>query len=758
MKRISKHLAASCAAFLIMAAAPGVWAAEVPGHKEGATGFGVELDKSVDSPCAGRKLSYQSHSDAVYATYDGDGQLIIASVDGQQVRDADDLCFRLAPDADDDGEEVSRFVIPDDPAYKFLGEPGDILWQAPQSVDPWSGWRPLWSGVGAFDPHHEHEVPTDLVGDKVHFELTNFDGPGWTQLFFYNRSSDEPWVLLSSKDKREFDYDVGGHGHFTWAFSRAGVYSMTFVATAEREDGTKLSSPETTIYWLVGTDKQVGLPEGTTTELNEITKPLGPFEETDSSDPADTDADTTEEDSPSGSPEAITPPETTTPKATTEAQPPKEKPHGDKPSKKEPSKEKLGKRVPAPQPAPTPSPTQEAPSDGAPTDNAEESVVITEGHMDLMAYANAAEGMVAGLRDGADPANERWRESGTFSFAVPDTAIQKVPDSVREFIPGTLPDAVWELPQAQKRGLPWLGFSTEIDANSGIDTDAPIQVSLAQVSGPGRMLASESTLSAVKVRLDSEDQSTHINFESHAHSHMAFWFTNPGEYQVTFRFTARDKSGNEVSRDVETAFHVGGKENSQMAAPAPEQPKGSPLSHNRPESRKGPKANGGAARKQGGYRQSTARKQEQSAPRAQRAGSAAPQGQRSSSAGAAANRSGSTAGGYSGGKQEKSAGQVKKNTAGKDSGKKATKTATKGSAKGKDAGRAAVSKKASKNSGAAAESYVAEDEMRPTGWRSGMISGLGIATSVAGLALLGFAVRKHLRAQSADPAGGSDSE
>lgn len=247
----------------------------------------IDLRTNQPHACAGREAVYQGHFDALYSTV-YNNELSVMIVDGQVVTPADKLCMRLAPDAATrpdrfagikEGEEVSRLVVPDNEDYRFLGEPGTILWNAPRAVSFMDKWRPLWAGLGAFDPNHELDgnVPRCLKLDYsdpekpksyVTFTLVGYTGPGEMTVFDNVRGKPKPYIV-TSQGKYSFEYGVGGHGHFDWTFTKPGVYRQTWVASVER-DGEVIKSAPTDVIWLVGPDEEIGLPAGTTVELNEI--------------------------------------------------------------------------------------------------------------------------------------------------------------------------------------------------------------------------------------------------------------------------------------------------------------------------------------------------------------------------------------------------------------------------------------------------------------------------------------------------------
>lgn len=500
-----KRFVAAAAAVLTLVAAPLAQAAE---HNPGDPGHSVELGK-IDHPCAGRKLLYHSHNDALYGTYKND-KLTVMAVDGQQVTDQEKVCFRLAPDADADGNDVSTLTVPDDGSLDFLGEPGSTVWAAPQSADWTDSWRPIWSGLGAFDPAHEAgEIPDNFVDDVMHFDLVEMDGPGDVNVFFSSRVGD-PERLFSSADEdmRTITYDVGGHGHFTWTFSQPGIYEMTWQGRAELKGGGVERSEPVTQYWLVGDDTTVGLPEGTTTDLRT--------------------PNTTEE--------------TTTASPTTSASATTQRP---KPS---PST----RATPAPRPT---TPGETAPTSSTPAAPADRRKLITSGHMDMALVAEGSR-IGAKLIDDSDPHNQAQRESGSFIFAVPDAARKTLPAGASDSFPDA-PEAMWILPQAQEKNLPWLGFSTTRVAADALAQGSKVTVAMRDVDGPGRIYTWHEDLRGLRVELDSGDASKQLEYPVNAHDHQGFGFTEPGAYTATFTFSGTSADGKDFSEDMVATFAVG---------------------------------------------------------------------------------------------------------------------------------------------------------------------------------------------------------
>lgn len=482
-------------------------------HKPGDPGHSVTLDADVDHPCAGRKLLYHSHNDALYGTRSG-GKLAVMAVDGQQVTSQDSVCFRLAPDADADGNDLSKLTIPDDGTLDFLGPRGSEVWAAPQSVDWTDNWRPIWSGLGAFDPAHELDptsIPTNFKDDVMHFDLVDMDAPGDINVMFTSRVYEPERLFDSSNpDMRTITYEVGGHGHFTWTFSKPGIYALTWQGRAERTDGTTERSEPITQYWLVGDDATVGLPEGTTTGLRTPKSASTP-----------TDAQPT-----TSATTTATTTAPTSPKASTSAQP----------------------TTTAPTPAP-------APGTSTPNAAAKERALIKAGHMD-MALVGEGSSLSTVLIDDSDPLHPAHRPSGSFIFAVPDSARTDLPDSVRDSFPGS-PAQMWILPQAQDKNLPWLGFSTTGVPASAIEEGSRITVSMRDVTGPGRLMTWHEDLRGLRIELDSGDPSKTLQYPVNAHDHQGFGFTEPGIYTATFVYSGTTRDGEAFEKELVATFAVG---------------------------------------------------------------------------------------------------------------------------------------------------------------------------------------------------------
>ncbi|MHC9575128.1 choice-of-anchor M domain-containing protein [Corynebacterium diphtheriae] len=507
---------------------------DATGHKKGEPAFGVTIpkgttyrdsdDKEVPHPCVDRKIGYQGHFDALYGTYNYSvkepatdlPKLELMAVDGQQVVPQESLCFRLPPDAGEDGEELSRIRIPDDKEFEFLGKPGDIVWYAPQNIPFANGHRPIWAGIGAFDPHHEPKgkdsIPAHL--DKnMYFELTKFSGPGDVNVFFKNNSRKEVERIFSSNDEelKTIEYEMGSHGHFNWTFSKPGIYELTWEAYV-KNGAFKVKTEPVRQIWLVGSDEEVGLPKGTTTNLNEITKPL--------------DKDATNE-PPTAPSEKKKPPRP-------------EKGHSETPSRSalDDSIERAWKLTGTPK------------------------TIINDGHMDLALTRPDKEFVTVINREG-----EKY-SSGDVTLAVPDSGgdqggplvkTDSWKDRIEAQISGSLPDQAWVLPESQDHKLPWVGFSNEDLPSDALLAGSKMTVSLNKVELPhgGRMISWHNGISGIDLLTDTDDLSKNLEYGLHAHDHQSMLFTKEGAYGLEYSFDITTASGKQESYPLHISYLVG---------------------------------------------------------------------------------------------------------------------------------------------------------------------------------------------------------
>lgn len=111
----------------------------------------------------------------------------------------------------------------------------------------------LYPGLGA-----EGIRPGTLKGDTINLELVRSSVPeGGRAEVFTESGRDNPRVFSTNDQLAPHTITAGGHEHLSWAFTRAGIYQLTFRATATLADGTPVSS-EATYTIAVGTNTEDG--------------------------------------------------------------------------------------------------------------------------------------------------------------------------------------------------------------------------------------------------------------------------------------------------------------------------------------------------------------------------------------------------------------------------------------------------------------------------------------------------------------------
>lgn len=454
----------------------------------------VVLPSDISHACAGKKLIYRKHVDAAYITQVAQDEIDLKVVDDVNIVDPDQVCIRLAPDADANGNEVSRFAIPNDPALSFLGEPASIVWNAPSQYYP--GWPPVWAGIGALE-HELETLPLDNIKtNSIKMDLVSVDGPGKVEIYTYLGSSSALSRIFSSTDpnyKRTY-MTANSHAHVSTSFSEPGVYRLKWQGHAELKNGQTISTPEREVTWVVGTDEQVGLPEGTTVGGARIVKSAEDFaQEIRSSMPE-----------------------------------PSDEPKAEQAGGSEQDYEVV------------------LPEDWG-SDVKSDLAHISRGHLDLkIGWHRPDSTPTIFLKDESDPANPVKRRSDRVAIEVPDSALVSLPNK-----PGyasIVADAwradkkVWQIPEVQDANLPWLGFNTEDVDYENLDSDG-IQI-IAYSYNDGRMVTGSYNMFTGDLdrKIDTNFPESLIEtLHNRTHVHRAFYFNKPGVYQIEFEVRMHDK-------------------------------------------------------------------------------------------------------------------------------------------------------------------------------------------------------------------------
>ncbi|AKK04100.1 choice-of-anchor M domain-containing protein [Corynebacterium epidermidicanis] len=179
------------------------------------------------------------------------------------------------------------------------------------------------------------------------------------------------------------------------------------------------------------------------------------------------------------------------------------------------------------------------------------STIIRSGHQDMALIGNSDSPQVL-MRNDDD---QQEYSSGSFAYAVADSALIPDPLDIPELHSST-DGQVWLLPQTQDENLPWQGFSTESFDYGSLGAEG-VRVRISEFAGPGQMLSAHQNLGSLTVNLDSSDPSSSLHYPATAHDHMNFFFTAPGAYRVTYRFSATGISGASLEQDLVAYYLVG---------------------------------------------------------------------------------------------------------------------------------------------------------------------------------------------------------
>ncbi|WDV50217.1 TIGR03773 family transporter-associated surface protein [Streptomyces coeruleorubidus] len=150
---------------------------------------------------------------------------------GQIVQDGQGVALD-AQDRPVEVDDTHRTAVPNDETYRFLGEPGMLIWELADA--PWD--------------------TTRKAAGSVRRALTGVEGPG--ALVGYDLNGDgEPVLRFDSRDVRPDGHDLPagtGEGGTRWVFAAPGTYTLTFATGTGSADGEQPSSTEETYTVLVG--------------------------------------------------------------------------------------------------------------------------------------------------------------------------------------------------------------------------------------------------------------------------------------------------------------------------------------------------------------------------------------------------------------------------------------------------------------------------------------------------------------------------
>lgn len=521
-------------------------------------------DPGPAPPGRQRTILHDVHTDVIDVRY-SDGELRLQTRLGNppfEFAPASDVLFQLK-----DIQDVSRFPIPDDPLFGFLGSAGSPVWIAPQDSVPgliYAGWDT------------ESVLPGTLAGDAVDLHLVSVTGPGNVEVF-QNDSFGAPLRVFSSQDPafRVLHQPVASHVHSNWAFSALGRYTLTFEATGADPAGRPLRSGPVAYTWHVG--ELSATPTSTALSVSPASTSAGQVVTlTGSVTPAGSpgwieflDGTTVlGHAAVSGGQAALT---TTALAAGTHRLTARFVPEDAidrQPSTSPPVTYVVSGAGATPPPAPPgetgqPS-TTTTPCVPAPRP-ASTAVLLNDGHVDYT--ARIVDGALrAQIKDGTVAGTTTWREPGRVVFHVLPAAATTVSGSGFGFL-GQPGSQIWQIPQTQKPGILWLGWNTE--EITAAQARGGLTWSLDKVDGPGSvavyLLSSFGQPQVVFNSGDGVPDRYEVPLGTHAHGNWAF--TKEGVYKVTFTYAATLASGAQA-RDTEVVTFVVGGVDPNTALPA----------------------------------------------------------------------------------------------------------------------------------------------------------------------------------------------
>ncbi|KAA8726911.1 choice-of-anchor M domain-containing protein, partial [Corynebacterium phocae] len=168
--------------------------------------------------------------------------------------------------------------------------------------------------------------------------------------------------------------------------------------------------------------------------------------------------------------------------------------------------------------------------------------LIRDNHQDVHLLKDGSQVEVLLRDDGSRDKNSHsaYRPSGTVYVGVCGNAVQDSA-AIKAELGIDVGPKVFNLPEVQKPGIPWMGFSTlgiYAEDISGAST-MPLQMQLNhKPSDTARVvLWKQASLSQpASVLLDSFHPSQQWDFPVHTHAHTGILFTEPGRYEATFSY------------------------------------------------------------------------------------------------------------------------------------------------------------------------------------------------------------------------------
>ncbi|GAB2673458.1 TIGR03773 family transporter-associated surface protein [Kribbella swartbergensis] len=419
-------------------------------------------------------------------------------------RDPETVAFQVKPSADE--------VVPASASYRFLGPAGATVWQIPQTQVAdllWAGWN-------------TESVDYSALAGPVRWSLDKVAGPGKFAVYQFDQFG-APLISFDSGKTLPQSITLAGptHAHGNWAFTKLGLYKLTFTYSATTKSG-QLLSDTATLSVVVGSDLGSLCPG-----------------------------------SPSPSPTTTTTTTTTTPPSTSAPTSPVPTTQAPRPTSVSTSRPTSSPTLKPCVTTPAPASTSTSTSTSTRTTTASPTgTTLTSGHAD---YAVRLEGgsLTSRLKDGTKAGAPVWRDPASVTIRLTSAAAAKAPGGAFSFL-GAAGTPIWQIPQTQKAGVVWLGWNTE-ELTTAQVYGGGIDWRLDKVTGPGSLALFEfDSFGQPKVVFNSADglpDSHRVPVGTHAHGNWTF--TKPGTYKVTFTHSTTLANGKQSQDTATVTFVVG---------------------------------------------------------------------------------------------------------------------------------------------------------------------------------------------------------
>ncbi|MDO4791153.1 MAG: TIGR03773 family transporter-associated surface protein [Buchananella hordeovulneris] len=483
------------------------------------------------------------------------GQLVTKLKDstvqsGYVMRELSDVVLHVLP--------AAQRTLPD--GFEFIAAAGQGVWLLPETSVTHIVW-PGWST--------EH-IPVGMVPAGVEWTLDKVEGPGDVAVF-QSDIIEGTTILWNSRDGVDaadsFHIGQDKHVHGAWVFTAAGGYCLTATRSAQVQGVEQQVTSR--IAFAVGDVDPLSVqcePAEAPTPIPSQAAPSG--EPTPTSEPGD---------EPSLAPSAggttlppAPPAASPTPSAPAPSGEPTGAPTGAPTPRGSASASASASPAPsisAPTPPPGPSPSASArPSQPAPGNwrvpnrhvNAAGAVVLNDGHIDVASTLENGR-LLTWIKDTTTGGEPIWRDPAkTILQALPasKTVLPKHPKW--SFI-GAAGTPVYLLPQKQRDGILWPGWSTEhIDSAA---TTGGVGWKLISATGPGHVsIFDTDTFGNPRIYFATANgvgPEDYAVIPKRTHAHGSWAFTAPGVYCLGMQRAAELPSGTTVSSNFTLALAVG---------------------------------------------------------------------------------------------------------------------------------------------------------------------------------------------------------